>query len=181
MSVTRAGVGGFRLRVRLCGLRGFRLLHFFLGIGVSRTTSLRRLVLAQTLERGVAHVALRREARERDFGDELRLDPDALAAALLLRDLAERRLVAAQRLELLPQVARGLHRVAGAGAAGILQLAVLVIAEHQRADRALQVRGVLVADDDEFLVLPALRLDPVFVAARAIRRVAPLRDRCLRD
>src|SRR4029077_14496403 len=80
------------------------------------------------------------------------------------------------RLELLPDVACGLHRVAGAGAAGIFQRAVIVIAEHERADRAFEMRGILVAEDDKFLVLLAFRLDPVVAAARAMRRVAPLRD-----
>src|SRR6185369_17033868 len=46
----------------------------------------------------------------------------------------------------------------------------------ERADRALEMRGILVAEDDEFLVLLAFRLDPVVAAARTIGRVAPLRD-----
>src|SRR5689334_23431003 len=107
----------------------------------------------------MAHVLLRRETREDDFGHQLRLDPDPFAATLLLGDLAERGRGAAQRLQLLPQRARGLGGVAGAGAARVAQLAVFVEAEHERADRALEAGGVLVADDDEFLVLPALRLD----------------------
>src|SRR5262245_20096625 len=97
-------------------------------------------------------MALRSEPRERDLCDQLRLDPDALAAALLLRDSAERGRLAAQRLQLLPEVTRHLNRVAGAGAPRIGKLAALVVTEHERADRTLQVRCILVADDDELLI-----------------------------
>src|SRR5690349_7575502 len=72
--------------------------------------------------------------------------------------------------------ARGLGAIAGARAARIAQSAVLVKAEHERADRAPEMRRILVADDHEFLVLPALRLDPGVVAFRAVGRIAPLRD-----
>src|SRR5204863_3097935 len=72
--------------------------------------------------------------------------------------------------------ARRLHGVAGAGAAGIVQRAVLIVAEHERTHRAFQVRGVLVADDDEFLVLSAFRFDPALGPSGAIGRAAPLRD-----
>src|SRR5205807_4049748 len=118
--------------------------------------------------RRMSHVLLRGETREGDLSDELGLDPDPFAAALLLRQLAEGGCRAAQRLQLLPQIARGLGGVASAGAAGIAQLAVLVVAEHERADRTLEMRRILVAEDHEFLVLPALRLDPGITAPGAI-------------
>src|SRR5215217_9763163 len=98
------------------------------------------------------HMTLRGPAAEGDFGDELRFDPDAFAAALFGRKLPERRRVAPQRLKPFPHVARGLHRVAGAGAASVFQLTVFIVTEHERADRTLDVRGILVAKHDEFLV-----------------------------
>ena len=110
-------------------------------------------------------MVLRGPAAEVDLGNKLRLDPDAFAAALFLRKLAERGCIAAQRLQLLPQVARRLHRVAGARAAGVFQYTVLKIAEYQRADRTFEVGRILVSDDDEFLVLLAFRFDPIIAAA----------------
>ena len=139
---------------RFC--RGFLLLICFLGIGFSRTTSRRRLVLAHTLERRVAHVALRRVQPRKStsatsFGStQLPLRPRSSSGILPNAGVSR-----AQRLELLPEVARGLASNSRCRSGRrIAASAVLVIAEHQRADRALQVRGVLVADDDEFLVLP---------------------------
>src|SRR4051794_28224696 len=131
----------------------------------------------------MADVTLRGEARELDLRDEFRLDPGALAVAsapaLLIRKFPEGRRVAAQRLELLPQVAGDLRCVTGAGAPRVSELAVLVIAEDERADRALEMGRILVAHDDEFLVGVDLRLDPVVATAGAVGRIVPLRDHTL--
>src|ERR1044072_1943462 len=125
-------------------------------------------------------MALRREARERDLGDTLRLDPYSLAAALFLGEPTEDRSGTTQRLQLLPQVARGFHRVTGAGASGGTQPTVLAVTQHQRPDRTFDARRVLVSDDDELLVLPAFRFGPAVVAPRTIGRIAPLRDQAFK-
>ena len=50
-----------------------------------------RFVLAQALERGLAHAVAMRPAVEIDLGDKLRLDPDRRThAALLLRHRLQR-------------------------------------------------------------------------------------------
>ena len=68
---------------------------------------------------------------------------------------------------------------AGADPAGVHELAVLVVAEHQRADEVLRHRGRHVAGDDELLAVGAFRLDPGAGAAGRIGGVALLRDQPL--
>ena len=65
---------------------------------------------------------------------------------------------------------------AGADMADRLQLAALVIADHQRADAAAGLLRRQIAGDDEFLAQRAFRLHPVVAAAAAIGRVGALGD-----
>ena len=55
-------------------------------------------------------------------------------------------------------------------------LAFLVSAQHQRADRVARSARRHIAADDELLPRRAFGLHPALAAARAIRRVAVLRD-----
>ena len=137
----------------------------------------RRLILAHALIRRLPHAVAMRPAVEIDLHHHLRVHPDRRArTALLLRQGVEGGLVALERLEFAVQVARALMGETGAGAAGIAQFAVIVDAEHQRADRMrVRARGRK-ARDHEFLPVRTFGLDPVVAAAGMIGRVGALRD-----
>src|SRR5262245_1587641 len=64
----------------------------------------------------------------------------------------------------------------GSDTSGIVDFAVVIIGEQQRADGAALFVGRLVSGDDEFLVAGGLGLEPVAAAAGAIWRRAPLGD-----
>ena len=99
----------------------------------SRRTSPRRLVFAQALESGLADEVVGGPGGEVDLGDELGFDPDS-AAAGFWRDGFEGRGLGAQFVERVAQAGVDLLGEAGAGASGIDELAVVVVAEEQRAD-----------------------------------------------
>jgi hypothetical protein len=118
-----------------------------------------------------------RPGAEGDLGDELRLDPDdtTLAAGFAGEGRGFRR----DDVELLLQRSCRVAGEAGADAAGRLQLAILVIAQHQRAELIARSPRRDVAGDDEFLALRAFRLDPVAATAAAIGCVGALGDHTL--
>ena len=86
------------------------------GIGLLATHLVRRLVLAQALERRRPQPAVVRPLRELDLADELRLDPDDVALPHLrhLRHLLANGVSVAQRLELRHQLGDVAVREAGA-------------------------------------------------------------------
>ena len=146
----------------------------------SRTTSRGGLVLAHALERGLAHQAVGGPAAEIRLDHQLRLHPAGIAAPLRRRNPVERRLGDLQRMQPLPQILRDRPRVAGADAPRIDEPAVVVIADHQRADGARQHGRRHVAADHEFLRVGAFRLDEGLGPAgrdKAHRRAS---TRCLR-
>ena len=108
------------------------------------------------------------------FDDELRVDPDHVLAAFVRRQL-DWAAIGAQRLETLPQIARRFLRIAGADAAGVTKLAVLVSGDGQRADRPGHGGRWRKAGDDEFLAAVAFGLDEIVRSAGAVGRVAALR------
>ena len=138
---------------------------------------LRGLVLAQTLEHRVAHVPLRGPAAVNaisatSFGStQMPLRPRSSSGSFPNTGLSRRSGCSFFHRSRAVSVV-----VAAARAPRVAQLSILMVAEHERADRALQVRGVLVADNHELLVLSDLGLDPGVIAAGLIGRVAPLRD-----
>ena len=116
---------------------------------------LRRLVLAQTLERRRAQVAVVRPLGEDDLADEPRLDPDdvALADARQLRHLANGDVGALERPQLREQLVDRPVGEAGADVADVLELAAAVDAEDQRAERAgAPALAARVAADHELLL-----------------------------
>ena len=68
---------------------------------------------------------------------------------------------------------------AGAGASRVDELAVLVIAEEQRADSINIIRGQGEAADDKLLLVNALELAPVAGAAGDVFAVGALGDDAL--
>src|SRR5579862_2388672 len=106
--------------------------------------------------------------------DDLRLHPDHVLAAFVLRQ-RERRLIDLQGFEPLPQLARGLVRVTGADATGITQLALIVHRHRERAHRMRIGGRRAIAGDDELLGVMTLALDEILRPARAIRRIFALR------
>ena len=74
-----------------------------------------------------------------------------------------------KRIEQIAQHPVGLAVEAGAGLAGVDELArAVVVAEEQRADAALAVGQVFPAGDDELLLVEALGFDPGVAAARSV-------------
>ena len=72
-----------------------------------------------------------------------------------------------------------LSRVARANAARVQELAILVVAELQRADRLGLGGGWDVADNHKFLAQDALRFEPMIAAARAVGQIGALGDNTL--
>ena len=165
----RRDLGGLGSIVgRLCAFvdHGRQLPDDFLG----------RLVFAHALERGLADEPVRGPAAEVRFDHQLGLDPANVAtAAFGVGDLIERRLGDLQRMQPLPQIARHRLAVAGADAPGIDQSAIVVIADHQSADRPRQHARRRIAADHEFLGVRAFGLDEGLAAAGAVGRIGALR------
>ena len=82
---------------------------------------------------------------------------------------------ALQRLQPAPQLLRHRLRIAGADAAAIAQLAVLVVADDQRPDGVAHDARKRIAHHHELLPVGAFGLDPAFGAAGNIRRIGALR------
>src|SRR5436309_11654505 len=113
---------------------------------------------------------------EADLCDEPRLDPRHVALAHFV---GERRVLAAQRGELLPEVAQRGARETGADLAGVAQPAALVVADQQRAELGARAARRRVAADDELLLGAALELQPVARAAVDVGRIGALGDQPL--
>ena len=141
---------------------GFRCL------GVSRTTSLAGLSSRSAMKLGWRRIPSLGEFGEGDFRDQLRLDEMA-SPAVGARNV-DRRLVDLQRLHPVEQVG-DLRRVeSGPDLARIGELPAVARGEEQRAE-ALALVAFGPADDDEFLALDALDLEPAAAAlARNMRR-----------
>ena len=89
----------------------------------------------------------------------------------------------AEFVELCADELVGLLREAGAGAAGVDELAVAVVAEEQRADAVdsgVAFGGEGEAADDELLLADAFELEPVGGAAGDVRCRRRAWRRCLR-
>ena len=134
-----------------------------------------RLVLAHALEGRLAHEAVGGPAAEVRLDHHLRLDPAHVAAAFLRGQALERRPRDLERMKALPQVLRHGVRIAGADAARIDEPSILVIADHERADRLRHGGRRRIAADHEFLGVGALGLDEALRAAGAIGRIRALR------
>src|SRR5690606_6219799 len=91
---------------------------------------LRPPVPPQTSERGVPDDPVGSPRPELDFGHQLRPDEGYLAGLVGGEFPGERAFPLLYLLEALEQILRHLMRVSGADAAGIDQIAVLVVAEH---------------------------------------------------
>src|SRR5437870_1054087 len=115
----------------------------------------------------VSHLA------ERDLGDQLGLDP-VRTFSLSARNF-DRSFASFERLHPLHQVVDQLGIEAGAHLPCVAQLAALANAEQQRSEAAALV-ALRPADDDEFLPLDALDLQPVARAAVAVPRAGLLGD-----
>ena len=134
----------------------------------SRTTSPAALSSRRPRKRGWRRRPSRVHSVKPTWATSSRLDPGR--AALLDRArVGERRVVAAQRARAARPGRRSVARSKpGADLAGVAQLAVVVVAEQQRAEllaRALR-RGV--AADHELLSAVALELQPVARARRCV-------------
>ena len=92
---------------------------------------LRQLVFAQSLVRGLAYLAARRPAAKGDFDDALRFDETRVTASLGRQCIGERRLRHPIRLEQFVKLLRDLHRIAGADAPGMHELAVVIVGGHE--------------------------------------------------
>ena len=141
----------------------------------------RRLVGSHAPEAGMPDMALGRPLAERHLDDHFRLDPTLAPLrpsrrAPGLDRFIERRLRDFQRDEQPMQLLPGLRAPSRADAAGIAQLAVLVIAQQQAADLRLRARAVGEAGDDELLADAALQLQPRLAALADVGRVLLLQD-----
>ena len=76
--------------------------------------------------------------------------------------------------ETLEELARLAHGKSRADLARIFQFALLVVAEVQRSDGARPGARSGESDDDKFLSVDALALDPGFLAAGAVGRICEL-------
>src|SRR5690606_23390849 len=121
------------------------------------------LVRAQALEYAVPNIAVGRELREVDFGDEVRRDEDRVAARLA-RQAREGRGLAATAGKFGREF---VQRTAfeGADATFVGQLAALHHADQHGSERPPPLVGPGVAADDEFLPAGALQLEPAASAA----------------
>ena len=134
------------------------------------------------LKDALADQSVRGPAAILDLADQLRLRP----AHALLGAGGQRvaRACGFARGDLV-ELRRAAHRdwsagIAGADAAGVVELALVVVAEHQRADRALGGGRGHVAEDDEFLPQHALGLEPMRRRARGDTADRCASTRCLR-
>ena len=184
---------GFRLRFLGHDLRRLRRnlyaaldCDFVAAILVDRSRPLahhllRRLVLAHALEGSLAHQPVAGPAAELRLDHHLRLDPvDVAPAPFHGGDDVERRLLGLHRMQPLPQIARGRVRIAGADAPGIDELALVVIADHQRADRPRHGGRRRIAADHEFLCVRAFGLDERVRRDRSGTARRRASTRCLR-
>src|SRR5207253_7006542 len=111
-----------------------------------------------------------------DLGDEPRRDPvDALARRALGQ--GDGGIGAGKGIEPMAQIAE-LHRTEpGPDPSGIAQLAGrIIIADEQGANTLPLAFRIAEADDDEFLAIAALDLEPGAAAPRTVGCVAALRD-----
>src|SRR5215467_10720370 len=94
------------------------------------------LVLAQAFERGVENEPVPAPGAELDLADELRLGPAHALLGAGRQSVDQLGLARVDLLQRVAQRARLRARIAGADAAGIVKLLVLVVAEQERADRS---------------------------------------------
>src|SRR5262249_60139352 len=87
--------------------------------------------------------------------------------------------LALQAFELARQLLEVAPVEAGADAADVAQLSLLVDGEQQRRERPVFLVGNGVGDDDELLLARAFDLQPVAAATGALRTVGALRDDAL--
>ena len=130
----------------------------------------RRLVLAQTLERGLTNQLIRSPGRKTNLRHQRGLHPDRSLASFSRRVL-KRRASLPQLLQLIAQRPMRFLREASARASAIHQPSIFVIAQQQRAHTVAAVRGFRKASDHELLFVHALHLQPVSAASRVIRAV----------
>ena len=120
----------------------------------------RRLVVPEAEEAGVAQSAVARPLGEADLGDELRLDPCHVAFLDRLW-CGERRVGSRAVSQPRAQVVEGVGVEPGPDLAGVLEPAVAVVAEQQRAELDARASRLGVAADHELLAVFALELQPV--------------------
>src|SRR5690606_15886221 len=109
------------------------------------------LVLPHTTKGGVSDVSISSPATELDFRHQFGSEEDDILTLDRRQFLLKRALRDLQLLHLAEQRLGDLVAVTGAHPASMLQLAVLVIAHHQRANGAAGDRGGDIAGDNELL------------------------------
>src|SRR5690606_35590199 len=154
----------------LGGGLGVEVLH---GSGYFGLDFVGRLVGAQALEGGVAHLAIPGEAGELDLGDQLGPGPVDVGLLAGRAGAGERAFVRLQRDELGQHGLDLVGAEAGPDPANVDEVAVLVGADEQRAELAL-VAGP--AADHHLMPAATLGLQPGVGAARAVGCVGALGD-----
>src|SRR3954470_18649620 len=123
----------------------------------------------------MAELAVRGPLAESDLRDELRFHP--VRAFPREAELAgDRRRLALQRLQLSEEHVEVLALETGADLAAVLECAVLVVRDEERAEILPASRGVGPSDDDDLLVEDALELQPVPRPRADVGRGEALRD-----
>ena len=103
----------------------------------------------------MAQAAVGRPFGEFDFADEFGLYPGYAAAFAAGRRILVRRLVDLAFFEFRGNLLQGLRREAGANSPGVLQLAIVIVSEQQRAETDAQPFRFRVPADDELLLFEA--------------------------
>ena len=137
----------------------------------------RILVGPQSLECGLADVAVAGPAGELDFGDELGLQPMHVARLARRVLAAERAFVRGRRLQRRHDLLDLVLAEAGADHADKGEMIAAIDAGHQRAEFSV---GGLPAADHDLLPRARLCLGPAFGAAGMIGRARASWRRCLR-
>ena len=117
--------------------------------------------------------------RERDLGDETRLDPVCVASEPTRRTRRERTVRRLDLFEPRAQIPRDADAETGPDLAGEDESIPVVVPNEERADALARSLRIGEAADDEFLPLDALRLHPAAAFPGLIRLVAPLRHDAL--
>lgn len=123
------------------------------GLGAFADDLRSTLVLAQAAKGGVAQILVSRPAAELDLGNQLRLDVSDLARRVGAEPFRERAGRRADALEPMVQILGHRGGKSGPDAAGMDQLAVLIVAEHQGTDGLARGGGRHIAGDHKFLAL----------------------------
>src|SRR5690606_33561537 len=132
------------------------------------------LVLAQSAEGCVSDDAIGRPCAKLNLRHELWFDIASLIGILGRDPCCEGTLGNARLLEFLEEIRRHPVIETGADSAGIDEILLVIIAQHQGADGFRRGGRWDITCNDEFLPPGAFGLDPVLAATRAIGGIAIL-------